>query len=105
LRERDVADVRRPSGRPETVAEGPAREWAQLMVSLAGNLPPSVAALRGWLGRHPGTCITLEIDCERLTTSDASARAARADDDLDGARWAVNASRCWSARTPTRILG
>lgn len=72
LRGLDVNDIRRPSGPPPAGAKGPALEWAQLVISLAGSLPPLMGALRGWLGRHRGASITVEVDGDRLTLSDAS---------------------------------
>jgi hypothetical protein len=73
LGELDLEDVSRPSGRLPEGAKGTAVEWAELVVSLAGTLPPLMAALRAWLGRHPGAEITLEVDGDRLTLSDATA--------------------------------
>jgi hypothetical protein len=46
-------------------------------VTLAGSLPPFVAAVRGWLDRHPGASITVEIDGDQLALSDASPRERR----------------------------
>jgi hypothetical protein len=68
----EVEHVSRPSGRPPAGAKGSALEWAQLVVTLGGSLPALIAAVRGWLGRHPGASITLEIDGDRLTLSDPS---------------------------------
>jgi hypothetical protein len=73
LRELDVEDVSH-AGAEEAPpgAKGSAVEWAQLVITFAGSLPPLVTALRSWLGRHPGSSITLEIDGDRLTLSDPS---------------------------------
>ena len=67
-----VNDVARPTGILPAGARGSALEWAQLVVTLAGSLPPLIATVRGWVGRHSGVSVTLEIDGDRLTLSDAS---------------------------------
>jgi hypothetical protein len=74
LRELDVDDVSPPGAEVPEGAKGSVLEWTQLVVSFAGSLPPLVAAVRAWLGRHEGASITIEIDGDRLTLSDASAR-------------------------------
>jgi hypothetical protein len=66
-----VAHARKEEALPG--AKGSAAEWAQLVVTSLASLPPLVVALRSWLGRHPQTSITLEIDGDRLTLSDPSA--------------------------------
>jgi hypothetical protein len=53
-------------------SKGAGLEWAQLVVSLAGSMPAMVAALQGWLGRHHGATVSLEIDGDKLTLGDAS---------------------------------
>lgn len=69
----DVADdVSHPSIRPPPGAKGGALEWAQLLVTMAGTLPPLVMAVQGWLGRHRGAAVTLEIDGDTLTLGEAS---------------------------------
>lgn len=74
LRRLSIEDVSgRPLEQPEG-AKGSALDWAQLVVTLAGSLPPLVTAVRAWLGRHPGASITLEVDGDRLTMSDATNR-------------------------------
>jgi hypothetical protein len=77
LRPLDVEDVGPAAGQLPAGAKGSALEWAQLVVTLAGSLPPLVAALQGWLGRHPGASITAEIDGDRLTLSEPSASERR----------------------------
>jgi len=69
LRSRTVAhpEVHAPEG-----PKGAAFEWAQLVVALAGSLGPLLAALRGWIGRHPDAGITLEIDGDKITLDKAS---------------------------------
>lgn len=62
----DVERISRPSRPSPAGAKGSALEWAQLAVTFAGALPPLVAVVRGWLARHPGASITLEIDGDRL---------------------------------------
>jgi hypothetical protein len=73
LRRLDVEDISRPRSEQPGGAKGSALEWAQLIVTLAGSLPPLVSAARGWVDRHPGASITLEIDGDRLTLDQPSA--------------------------------
>jgi hypothetical protein len=73
LRALDVEDVSRPAGQPQIGTKGSALEWAQLVVTLAGSLPPLVGAVRGWLGRHPGAAVSLEIDGDRLELTNVAA--------------------------------
>ena len=73
LRALDVEDISRPAAEAPAGAKGSAFEWAQLVVTLAGSLPPLLAAVRAWLARHPGASIALEIDGDRLELTDASA--------------------------------
>jgi hypothetical protein len=72
LRGLDIEDVWRSPLEAPRGAKGSAFDWAELVVTLAGSLPPFVAAIRAWLGRHPGAAISLEIDGDRLELSDAS---------------------------------
>lgn len=67
-----VEHVTRPSGDAPPGAKGSALEWAQLVVTLAGALPPLLTAVRGWVGRHPGAAVSLEIDGDRLTVDEAT---------------------------------
>jgi hypothetical protein len=73
LRDLDAAEVTRPADTAPDGAKGNALEWATLVVTLAGSLPPLFTALRGWLSRHPGASITVEIAGDSLTLEDASA--------------------------------
>jgi hypothetical protein len=67
-----VADVAHPEAHAPEGAKGAAFEWAELLVGLAGSLGPLLAALRGWIGRHPDAGITLEIDGDKITVDKAS---------------------------------
>lgn len=67
-----VEDVSHPSVRPPPGAKGGALEWAQLLVTMAGTLPPLIMAVQGWLGRHRGAAVTVEIDGDTLTLGEAS---------------------------------
>jgi hypothetical protein len=74
LRDLDVDDVSHARAKElPPGAKGSALEWAQLVVTLAGSLPALVATVRSWLGRHPRSSITLEINGDRLTLNDVSA--------------------------------
>jgi len=67
-----VEEVAHPEVPAPEGAKGTAIEWAELVVGLAGTLGPLLAALRGWLGRHPEAAITLEIDGYTITLDKAS---------------------------------
>jgi Effector Associated Constant Component 1 len=75
----DVERISRPSLAAPAGAKGSALEWAQLAVTFAGALPPLVAAARGWLARHPGASITLEIDGDRLELAELRSSEIRAE--------------------------
>jgi hypothetical protein len=70
--EQGVEEVAHPEADAPAGAKGAAFEWAQLVVGLAGSLGPLLAALRGWIGRHPDAAITLEIDGDKITLDEAS---------------------------------
>jgi Effector Associated Constant Component 1 len=61
-----------PEGPAPAGAKGTAIEWAQLVITLAGTVPGMVAALQGWMGRHPRAALSLEIDGDKLTLDEAS---------------------------------
>ena len=67
-----VEEVAHPDADAPDGAKGPALEWAQLVVGLAGSVGPLLAGLRGWIGRHPDAAITLEIDGDKITLDNAS---------------------------------
>jgi hypothetical protein len=77
LRPLPVEDVSRRKLEPPGGAKGSAFEWAELIVTLAGSLPPMVSCVRGWLGRHPAASITLEINGDRLTLQEPSSAERR----------------------------
>jgi hypothetical protein len=70
--DRGVDDVSHPSIPAPAGAKGGAVEWAQLVVTLVGTVPPMIMALQAWLGRHPKAAVTLEIDGDKLTLENAS---------------------------------
>jgi Effector Associated Constant Component 1 len=72
IRDHGIDDVSHPTVRPPPGSKGGALEWAQLVVSMAGTLPPLVMAIQGWLGRHPSAEVTVEIGGDRLTLDQAS---------------------------------
>jgi hypothetical protein len=65
-------DVSHPEAEAPAGAKGAGLEFAQLVVTLAGTVPAMVAAMQGWLGRHRGATVSLEIDGDTLTLADAS---------------------------------
>jgi hypothetical protein len=73
----DADDISHPQTTAPGGAKGSGLEWAQLVVDLAGSLPALVGAVRSWLRRHPGASITVEIDGDAVTLSDASASERR----------------------------
>ena len=72
LRDQGIDDVAHPEIRPPPGAKGGALEWAQLVVSVAGTVPPMIMALQAWLGRHPRAAVSIEIDGDTLTLDEAS---------------------------------
>jgi hypothetical protein len=67
-----VEEVAHPEVHAPAGAKGAALEWAHLVVGLAGSLGPLLAALRGWIGRHPDAAVTLEIEGDKITLDKAS---------------------------------
>jgi hypothetical protein len=65
-------DVAHPTAEAPAGSKGAGLEWAQLAVTLAGTAPPMLAALQGWLGRHHGATVSLEIAGDKLTLDAAS---------------------------------
>lgn len=65
-------DASRPPAVAPPGSKGAALEWATLVVNMAGVAPAMVAALQGWLGRHRGAAVSLEIDGDKLTLAHAS---------------------------------
>jgi hypothetical protein len=68
---RDLA-VSYPPAEALPGSKGASLDWAQLVVTLAGAVSPMIAALQGWLGRHPRAAVSLEIDGDKLTLEEAS---------------------------------
>jgi hypothetical protein len=73
---RDLA-VSYPPAEALPGSKGAGLDWAQLVVTLAGTVSPMIAALQGWLGRHPRAAVSLEIDGDKLTLGEASAAEQR----------------------------
>jgi Effector Associated Constant Component 1 len=65
-------EVAHPDGQAPPGAKGSALEWTELVVTVAGSMQGMTAAMQGWLGRHKGATVSLEIDGDRLTLEDAS---------------------------------
>jgi hypothetical protein len=65
-------EVAHPDAPAPPGSKGAGLEWAQLVVTLAGTMPAMIAALQGWLGRHPHATVSLEIDGDKLTLEEAS---------------------------------
>jgi Effector Associated Constant Component 1 len=67
-----IDDVAHPSVESPDGSKGVAFDLAQLVITFAGTLPALIAAVQGWMGRHPSAAITLEIDGDTLTLDEAS---------------------------------
>ncbi len=65
-------EVSYPDAQPPPGAKGGAYEWAELAVTVAGSMQGMTAGVQGWLGRHKGATVSLEIDGDKLTLEDAS---------------------------------
>jgi hypothetical protein len=65
-------DASHPSTPAPPGSKGAALDWATLAVNMAGVVPAMIAALQGWLGRHRGASVSLEIDGDTLTLEHAS---------------------------------
>jgi hypothetical protein len=78
LRGLDVEEISRPPAAAPEGAKGGALEWAQIVLGIAGTLPPLITAVLAWARRHPGAEVMVEIDGDRLTLNDASADERRA---------------------------
>jgi hypothetical protein len=72
-----VEDVSAPRTHAPVGAKGDGLEWAQLVVTFAGTLPPLIAAVRGWLSRHAGATLTIELDGDRLVLREPTTREQR----------------------------
>jgi hypothetical protein len=70
--EHGVEDVAHPPAEAPAGSKGAGLEWAQLIVTFATTAPALIAALQGWLGRHPRAAVKLEIDGDSLTLDEAS---------------------------------
>jgi hypothetical protein len=70
-------EVSHPDAQAPPGSKGAALEWAELVVSVAGSMQGMSAGVQGWLGRHRGATVSLEIDGDKLTLHDASAAEQR----------------------------
>jgi hypothetical protein len=55
-----------PGGEAPSGAKGPAMEWAQLIVTFAGAMPPLIGAVQQWLYRQRDCDVVIEYEGERL---------------------------------------
>ncbi len=67
-----IDDVSHPQVESPEGSKGAALDLAQLVITFAGTLPALIAAVQGWMGRHPSAAVTLEIDGDTLTLDEAS---------------------------------
>jgi Effector Associated Constant Component 1 len=68
----DTAGVTHPEKPRSAGTKGTALEWAELLVSVAGAIPPIVGVIQSWLSRNPGTSVTVRIDDDELSLTHAS---------------------------------
>jgi hypothetical protein len=71
LQDHDL-EVSHPDAQAPPGAKGGAFEWAELVVTVAGSMQGMTAGVQGWLGRHKGATVSLEIDGDKLTLEAAS---------------------------------
>jgi hypothetical protein len=69
----EIDEVSRPPAQAPAGAKGSAMDWAQLVVALAGTLPPFVSAVMAWKERHPGASLVLEVDGDALALDELPA--------------------------------
>ena len=67
-----LADVHMDAANTPAEAKGAGLEWATLGVTLIGTLPPLIALVHSWVRRQPGASVTVEIDGDAITLSDAT---------------------------------
>lgn len=65
LRDLD-ADVRHPEAEAPAGAKGTALEWAQVVVTLSGSLPPLIALVRSFSRRNRDCAMVLEAEGDTL---------------------------------------
>ena|ERR1700754_685760 len=68
----DTASVTHPEKPSPAGAKGTALEWAELVVGIAGAIPPILGVIQSWLGRNPDTSVTVRIDDDELSLTHAS---------------------------------
>jgi hypothetical protein len=83
LRALPLERIEHPEGAPPPPnARGSALEWAQLVVTLVGGLPPFVATVMAFVRHNPGSRVVVKIDGDSLTiqggNSEEQLRLARA---------------------------
>jgi hypothetical protein len=83
LRALDLERIEHPEAGPlPPNARGSALEWAQLVVTLVGGLPPFVATVMAFVRRNPGSRVTVKVDGDSLAieggSTEAQLRLARA---------------------------
>ena len=66
LRHVDADAVRHPSGEAPPGAKGAALDWAQVIVTMSGSLPPLIALVRGFSRRNHDCAVVLEADGDTL---------------------------------------
>lgn len=60
------ADVRHPPAEAPAGAKGSALEWAQVIVTLSGSLPPLIAMVRSFSRRNRDCAVVLEANGDTL---------------------------------------
>lgn len=63
----DVEAVEHKTTEAPAGAKGDFLAWAELVVTLSGNLPALIGVVRSWLGRQDQGRVTIELDGDVLT--------------------------------------
>ena len=66
LRHVDADAVRHPAVEAPPGAKGAALDWAQVIVTMSGSLPPLIALVRGFSRRNRDCAVVLEADGDTL---------------------------------------
>jgi hypothetical protein len=66
LRHLDADDVRHPAVEAPPGAKGAALDWAQVVVTMSGSLPPLIALVRSFSRRNRDCAVVLEADGDTL---------------------------------------
>jgi len=72
LTEDVVDEVQHPPVPAPDGGKGTFFEWTQLVVTLAGSLPALITAIRAWQTQSSGASVSVSIDGDEVTLTDAT---------------------------------